>query len=195
MSREDQNNSNKPPSAFSHVLSSQQLNVQIIFTVPIPLCRDYSQICADSQPSKWHSNSDHFCLRPSIFQLSFASEKVQSVLISYSHMASKVTLEPDTTIPGVQPQLFSDSVEVSIAFNPAKLPGYCSHYGYGQVTKTPFCIVTLHMKMPKYHFSFGPQTCRLKKEKLMQCFQPYRKFNTPSLFFLTTKADEKHTLF
>lgn len=119
----------------------------------------------NSQPSRWHSNSDHFCLRPSMFQLFFAGEKAQSFLIPYSHMTSEVTIEPDTTVPGVQPSLFSDSVKVllSRAFNPAKLPGYCSHYGYGQVTKTPFCIVKLHMKTPKIHFSFRPQTCRLKK--------------------------------
>lgn len=60
--------------------------------------------------------------------------------------------------------LGSDSVKVllSVAFNPAELPGCCSQYGYGWVTKTPFCSVTLLMKIFKYHFSFRPQTCRLK---------------------------------
>lgn len=60
--------------------------------------------------------------------------------------------------------LGSDSVKVllSIVFNPAKLPGCCSQYGYGWDTKTPFCSVTLHIKIFKYHFSFRPQTCGLK---------------------------------
>lgn len=82
-------------------------------------------------------------------------------------MASKVTAEPERTLPGVQPWLTSDSVTVvlSAAFNPAKPPGYCSHCGYGQGTKPPFCSVTLRMKMPKYHFSFRPQTCRFLKKK------------------------------
>lgn len=118
----------------------------------------------NSQPSKWHSNSDHFSLGPTISQVFFAGDKAWSFPIPYCHMASEATLGPDAALPDVQPQLLRDSVKVllSTSFNPSKPPAYCSHSRYGQATKTSFCILTLHMKMPKYRFSFREQTCRLK---------------------------------
>lgn len=121
----------------------------------------------NSQPSKWHSNSDHFCLGPTMSQVFFAGDNARSFPMPYSHMASEATLGPDAALPDVQPQLFRDSVKVllSTSFNPTKPPGYRSHSRYGQVTKTSFYILTLHMKMPKYCFSFREQTCRLKTKQ------------------------------
>lgn len=53
---EDQRSSNKPPSAFSHVLSSQYLNVQIIFTIQSLCAETLLDLCW------WHwlFNSQHF---------------------------------------------------------------------------------------------------------------------------------------
>lgn len=141
----------------------------------------------NSQPSKRPSNSGTFRLRSSISPLFFAGEKAQYFLTPCSHMPSEVNFEPDTALTSVQPWLFSDSVTalLSRAFTAAKLPEYCSYYGYGQVTNSPVCSVTFHRKMLKYHFSFRSHTCRLKEPQMIQWFQPYRKHNTSSPFYNT----------